>query len=224
MIENGQYINIQAFMRKELDLGGNELLVYALIYGFSQGGQGKFFGSYKYIADWVGVSEKTAFNVIEKLIAKKLIVKGKVLSDNGVEINTYSTITNKSEQKTTEKTKVKKVPLIEREPVNDIEKVEKEYLLNDRKLYEKNKVASNVPSVNWTVSRKLLKNHLQNYGIIKVLEVIKHSINNKWIVEKGYGLGLILSANVFSNILNEVSKVGVGVGCGKDTVSDDIIF
>ena len=30
------YINIQGWMRTDLDLKGNELLVYAIIYGFSQ--------------------------------------------------------------------------------------------------------------------------------------------------------------------------------------------
>ena len=52
------YINIQAWMRTELDLKGNDLLVYAIIYGFSQDGDSKFSGSLQYLADWCGCTKQ----------------------------------------------------------------------------------------------------------------------------------------------------------------------
>ena len=42
MISDGTYITIQGWMRTDLKLSGNELIVYAIIYGFSQNKQGEF--------------------------------------------------------------------------------------------------------------------------------------------------------------------------------------
>ena len=42
------YIVIQDWMISDLQLKGNELLTYALIYGFSQDGESEFKGSLKY--------------------------------------------------------------------------------------------------------------------------------------------------------------------------------
>lgn len=51
MINDGNYITIQGWMRTDLKLSGNELIVYAIIYGFSQNKQGEFTGSAQYLAD-----------------------------------------------------------------------------------------------------------------------------------------------------------------------------
>ena len=50
VLSNKNYINIQAWMVKELNLTGNDLICYALIYGFSQDGETEFKGSLSYIA------------------------------------------------------------------------------------------------------------------------------------------------------------------------------
>ena len=52
-IKNDNYIAIQGFMVKDLELAGNELIAYALIYGFSQDGESQFRGSLSYVADWL---------------------------------------------------------------------------------------------------------------------------------------------------------------------------
>ena len=51
MVTSNNYVQIQGFMVSNLKLKGNSLLVYALIYGFSQDGQSKFYGSRKYISE-----------------------------------------------------------------------------------------------------------------------------------------------------------------------------
>ena len=51
-MKDTNFISIQGWMRTELNLSGNELLVYAIIYGFSQDGESKFTGSRQYLADW----------------------------------------------------------------------------------------------------------------------------------------------------------------------------
>ena len=54
------YIVIQDWMISDLQLKGNELLTYSLIYGFSQDGESEFKGSLKYISEFLGVSKRTA--------------------------------------------------------------------------------------------------------------------------------------------------------------------
>lgn len=69
------YITIQGWMVKELGLSGNELLCYALIYGFSQNEDSVFSGSCKYISEWLNVSRQTTVAVLKKLCEKGLICK-----------------------------------------------------------------------------------------------------------------------------------------------------
>ena len=56
-IKDRNYITIQAWMRTELGLKGNDLLVYAIIYGFSQVENQRFNGSLQYLADWCGATK-----------------------------------------------------------------------------------------------------------------------------------------------------------------------
>ena len=75
MISDGTYITIQGWMRTDLNLSGNELIVYAIIYGFSQNKQGEFTGSAQYLADWVGCTRRTVMTILNKLAEAKLISK-----------------------------------------------------------------------------------------------------------------------------------------------------
>ena len=73
-MNNNNYITIQGWMVNELHLSGNELVCYAIIYGFSQ--DGKFWdGSLTYLSEWMGVSRRTTINVINSLITKGYIEK-----------------------------------------------------------------------------------------------------------------------------------------------------
>ena len=82
MISDGTYITIQGWMRTELKLSGNELIVYAIIYGFSQNKQGEFTGSAQYLADWVGCTRRTVMTILNKLVEAKLISKTEISFNN----------------------------------------------------------------------------------------------------------------------------------------------
>ena len=82
MISDGTYITIQGWMRTELKLSGNELIVYAIIYGFSQNKQGEFTGSAQYLADWVGCTRRTVMTILSKLVEAKLISKTEISLNN----------------------------------------------------------------------------------------------------------------------------------------------
>lgn len=62
-------------MINELDLKGNELLVYALIHGFCQDGKSVFKGSLNYIMAWLNISKPTCIACIQSLIDKGMVVK-----------------------------------------------------------------------------------------------------------------------------------------------------
>lgn len=70
------YIVLQGWMRTELDLTENELILYALIYGFTQDGRSEFSGTLEYMKYWTGIKKDTnLLNNIKKLLAKGLLTK-----------------------------------------------------------------------------------------------------------------------------------------------------
>lgn len=77
-----RYITIQEWML-ELGIGGNDLLAYALVFGFCQDGKSCFRGSYDYLARWLGCTRRTAITVVERLVELGLLRK-EVKDVNGV--------------------------------------------------------------------------------------------------------------------------------------------
>lgn len=88
-MKSNNYITIQGWMRTELDLKGNDLLVYAIIYGFSQDKESKFTGSLKYLADWCGATKQGIQKNLSNLLERGLIEKEEELK-NGLKICSYS--------------------------------------------------------------------------------------------------------------------------------------
>ncbi len=90
-IKSTNYLIIEGWMRTDLHLKGNELIAYALIYGFSQDGVSDFCGSARYIAEWAGVRRETIVGVLKRLGQKGLIEKQPIIVD-GVTYNRYKVI------------------------------------------------------------------------------------------------------------------------------------
>lgn len=93
MIANENYIVIHGWMVNELELKGNELLVYALIYGFSQDGETAFKGSLAYVATWLNVEKRTVLNTLQSLVRQGLIEK-KNSVQNGIKACEYRVVKN----------------------------------------------------------------------------------------------------------------------------------
>lgn len=90
-INEHNYIMVSGWMRTELGLKGNELLLFAMIYGFCQDGNNSYKCSIKYIQDWLGCSKQTAVNTIKSLEEKGLIAKTKTTKANdGYDANEYA--------------------------------------------------------------------------------------------------------------------------------------
>lgn len=62
-------------MIRELKLKGNELILYALIHGFSQDGTSYFYGSLKYLQEQTNLSKESVLNILQKLTASGLLIK-----------------------------------------------------------------------------------------------------------------------------------------------------
>jgi uncharacterized phage protein (TIGR02220 family) len=90
-VKDNNFIAIQGWMRTKLNLKGYELIVYALIYGFSQDENSKFSGTRRYIAEWCGCSLRTVDNTLLSLLAKQLIVKHKKYV-NGIPLCDYTAV------------------------------------------------------------------------------------------------------------------------------------
>ena len=74
-IQNKGYLTIPGWMRTELQLTGNDLIVFAIIYSACQVDGQDFTGSLQYLADWCGSSKQGILKNIKNLIDRNLIVK-----------------------------------------------------------------------------------------------------------------------------------------------------
>lgn len=91
-INDNNFLTIQGWMRTKLNLKGNELLAYAVIYGFSQTDGAKFTGSRKYLAEWCGCSTATIDRTLNSLIDKGLISKTSYVTKHGYRAVEYTAI------------------------------------------------------------------------------------------------------------------------------------
>ena len=74
-INADSYIVVQGWMITELNLKGNELLVFAIIHGFSQDNAGEFTGSLQYLTKWTNGSKRAVQNALSALVKKELLIK-----------------------------------------------------------------------------------------------------------------------------------------------------
>lgn len=87
-MKNDNYFVVQGFMHKKLGLSGNDLIVYAIIYGFSQDGESLYRGGTKYITDNAGISKRAVYDVFSRLVDKGLIERVETVV-NGIKFVNY---------------------------------------------------------------------------------------------------------------------------------------
>ena len=116
VIKDGNFFTVQAFMRNELNLKGNELLIYAIIYGFSQIENQFFTGSLNYLAEWTGASRTTIKRTLINLLKKGLLDKETIFK-NGVRYCKYRALTE-----------AKKILNDEEIEINDEEFIEQDFI------------------------------------------------------------------------------------------------
>lgn len=155
-------------MRNSLNLKGNELLIYAIIFGFSQVENQYFTGSLNYLAEWTGISSKTTvMTILNSLISKGLLEKEEIYN-NGIKFCKYKA-------------------LIEPKEIDEVDEVIKKDIENNKKnissSIQKNDVKNceGISKIDTGVYQKLIR------GISKIdnnkIDII-HKYNNHIIEEK----------------------------------------
>ena len=81
-MKENNYITIPGFLRTRLDLKGSELIITALIYGYSQDGNSWFMGKTEYIAEWAGVTDKNVLRSLKSLTEKGILEKKEMFVNN----------------------------------------------------------------------------------------------------------------------------------------------
>lgn len=87
-MQDENYYTVQGWMINRLKLSGNELLAFAVIYGFSQTDGTVFSGSLDYLCKSIGCARRAVLNVLERLMDKGLIFKQKY-DKNGLKNTAY---------------------------------------------------------------------------------------------------------------------------------------
>lgn len=149
-----------------------------------------------YIAESIPIDEKINTPIDEN--AKPPIdekSKENITRENNTSLNSFGATTPKPRKRT-------KAPLIDREPVNDLERIEKAYLENYRELFKKGIVYTEKPVINWAQSRRLVNNSIARFGYNTIMDAVQKSINNDFCVQKGYTLTTILSSGVLAGLIN----------------------
>lgn len=88
----GWHIVITEEMRA-MGLSGNNLVVFALINGFSQNGQGCFYGSLAYVCETCGIAKRTAVYILQGLVERGFVTKTETYH-NGVMSVAYQVSAN----------------------------------------------------------------------------------------------------------------------------------
>ena len=88
-MKDENHICIHGWMVNQLHLTGNDLICYALVFGFSQDEDSEFAGSLRYVSDSLGVSRDRARILLKNLSDNGLIIKREE-NINGVKFCRYS--------------------------------------------------------------------------------------------------------------------------------------
>lgn len=75
---------------RTLGLKGNDLLVFAVVHGFSQNGEGCYYGSLSHLAEICGIARRTVIDVLKRLTDMGLLKKTEIYR-NGVKFCAYET-------------------------------------------------------------------------------------------------------------------------------------
>ena len=109
IIRSDNHVCLDGWMINELDLSGSELIVYALIWGFTQDGNQWCTASQAYIAAWANITVRGLIKVLNKLEEKGLLIKEKNTCRKGFECKYRAIRPSEEEQDSEQETEVNKV-------------------------------------------------------------------------------------------------------------------
>jgi len=74
-IRDENFYTVLGWMLNVLELKSNELIVFAIVYSFSQDGESEFTGSLKFLQDFANINHQTAVTTLKKLTDKGYITR-----------------------------------------------------------------------------------------------------------------------------------------------------
>lgn len=116
MIKNDNFVQISGWMINELDLKGNELLIYSIIHGFSQDGKSDYHGGLSYLAEWTNSTKQGVIKNLKSLAERGFIVKIDEKQANNTHLCRY--FTTKSRKLITVNNKSEPSLMDKKEPVS----------------------------------------------------------------------------------------------------------
>lgn len=88
-IKETNYITVPGWLRTRYNLKGNELLVAALIWGFSQDGETEFTGTLDYISEWIGCTKNATCMILGRLVQRGVLIKNEYVMIGNAKRCTY---------------------------------------------------------------------------------------------------------------------------------------
>lgn len=213
-LKTNNYYVVQGFMITKLGLKENELNTFAIIYGFSQAGEGEFKGSVPYIAEWLSVDERSVYRIIKSLVEKKLIIKESP-TINGKECNRYRANTETIEKLkngtdttvTDTPDNISPVPLTKCHPSPD--KMSPPYINNNKYIDSSNNNTHNNISCPVEEIFKMYQTICTNLKKHRLLNDRKRkAINARWNKEANKDIEIF--REVFTNANNDPFMCGKG--------------
>lgn len=89
-VKDQNFVAVHGWMITKLGLSGNDLMCYAIIYGFSQDDESIFSGSLQYLADWCNSTKRGIQKNLNNLLKKGLIKKEEYHENNVKYCNYYA--------------------------------------------------------------------------------------------------------------------------------------
>ncbi len=97
MIKNENFLHICGWMINELNLKGNELVIYSVIHGFSQDGKSDYHGGLNYLCEWTQSTKQGVIKCLKSLVEKGLLIKQVESSGGKIRYCRYWTAKSRSE-------------------------------------------------------------------------------------------------------------------------------
>ena len=101
------------------------------------------------------------------------------------------------------KSQKKPIALLNREPKNDMEKVNKKWLVNYIAIHGQQPI-----NPRWDISSPLVSKAIKQVGIEKVLQALDTAKADNFCLQSGYILKIIMSGNVISRLVNKPTGAG----------------
>ena len=89
-IRNENFYTVFGWMLNELELKGNELIIFGIIYSFSQDGKSEFNGSLTYLQTFANIKSKnTVLSMLRNLLDKNFILKREYTDGSNIQRVAY---------------------------------------------------------------------------------------------------------------------------------------